>query len=118
MGKLADIVGRKKIYIIGSLVFALGAVASGSSSDLIMLILSRMAEGIGAAMTQGTGMAIIISTFPPNQRGKAIGLIMTVVGSGAVAGPAVGGALVEAFGFGPTCSTLTCLSGFWARPQP
>jgi len=99
MGKLADLVGRKKIYIIGSLVFAIGAVASGSSSSLIMLVMSRMAQGIGAAMTQGTGMAIITSTFPPGQRGKAIGLIMTVVGTGAVAGPAVGGVLVEAFGW-------------------
>ena len=99
MGKLADMVGRKKIYVIGGLVFAIGAGVSGSSSTLIMLILSRMAQGIGAAMTQGTGMAIITSTFPPNQRGKAIGLIMTVVGTGAVAGPAVGGLLVEAFGW-------------------
>ena len=99
MGKLADMVGRKKVYIIGSLVFAIGAGVSGSSSGLIMLILSRMAQGIGAAMTQGTGMAIIISTFPPNQRDKAIGLIMTVVGVGAVVGPAVGGALVEALGW-------------------
>ena len=99
MGKLADIVGRKKVYIIGSLVFAIGAGVSGSSSGLIMLILSRVAQGIGAAMTQGTGMAIITSTFPPSQRGKAIGLIMTVVGTGAVAGPAVGGVLVEALGW-------------------
>ena len=99
MGKLADMVGRKKIYVIGSLVFAIGAGVSGSSSSLIMLILSRMAQGIGAAMTQGTGMAIITSTFPPNQRGKAIGLIMTVVGTGAVVGPAVGGVLVQAFGW-------------------
>lgn len=99
MGKLADMVGRKKVYIIGSLVFGIGAGVSGASTGLIMLILSRVAQGVGAAMTQGTGMAIITSTFPPNQRGKAIGLIMTVVGSGAVAGPAVGGALVEAFGW-------------------
>lgn len=99
MGKLADMVGRKNIYIIGSLVFAIGAGVSGSSSGLIMLILSRIAQGVGAAMTQGTGMAIITSTFPPSQRGKAIGLIMTVVGVGAVVGPAVGGVLVEAFGW-------------------
>jgi len=97
MGKLADMVGRKKVYIIGSLVFAIGAAVSGSSTGLMMLLISRMAQGVGAAMTQGTGMAIITSTFPPGERGKAIGLIMTVVGTGAVAGPAVGGVLVEAF---------------------
>ena len=97
MGRLADIVGRKKVYIAGSLVFVLGADLAGSSSSLSMLILSRILQGIGAAMTQGTSMAIITSIFPPHQRGKAIGLIMTVVGSGAVAGPAIGGVLVEAF---------------------
>ena len=50
-------------------------------------------------MTQGTGMAIITSAFPASERGKAIGLIMTVVGTGAVAGPAVGGLLVDALGW-------------------
>jgi len=97
MGRLADIAGHKKIYIIGSLVMVIGAGLAGASSSLLMLILSRILGGVGAAMTQGTGMAIIISSFPPSERGKAIGLIMTVVGSGAVAGPAVGGLLVDAF---------------------
>lgn len=97
MGRLADIVGRKKVFVIGSLVFIIGAAASGFSVSLTMLVLARILQGLGAAMTQGTGMAIIISSFPSGQRGKAIGLIMTVVGSGAVAGPAIGGLVVEAF---------------------
>ena len=97
MGRLADIFGSKKIYVLGSLVFVLGAGLAGASSTLMMLILSRILQGVGAAMTQGTGMAIIISAFPINERGRAIGLIMTVVGSGAVVGPAIGGLLVEAF---------------------
>ena len=97
MGRLADIFGSKKIYVLGSLVFVLGAGLAGASSSLIMLILSRILQGVGAAMTQGTGMAIIIYAFPINERGRAIGLIMTVVGSGAVVGPAIGGLLVEAF---------------------
>ena len=97
MGRLADIVGRRKVFVIGSMVYVIGAVTSGFAVSLTMLILARILQGIGAAMTQGTGMAIIISSFPSNQRGKAIGLIMTVVGSGAVAGPAIGGLLVEAF---------------------
>ena len=97
MGRLADIVGSKKVYIWGSLVFVLGAGLAGSSSTLIMLILSRLLQGVGAAMTQGIGMAIVISVFPPSERGKAIGLIMTVVGAGFVVGPAIGGLLVDAF---------------------
>ena len=99
MGRLADLIGRKKVYIIGSLVYVLGAALAGSSASLGMLIGARLFQGVGAAMTQGTGMAIIISTFPSRERGKAIGLIMTIVGSGAVAGPAIGGLLVDTFGW-------------------
>ena len=99
MGWLADRIGRKKVYVVGSLMFIAGALSAGASVSLTMLILSRIFQGIGAAMTQGVGMAIITSAFPSNERGKAIGLIMTVVGSGGVAGPAVGGLIVTALGW-------------------
>ena len=99
MGWLADQIGRKKVYLTGSLIFIVGALAAGSSVNLIMLILSRIFQGVGAAMTQGVGMAIITSAFPSNERGKAIGMIMTVVGSGGVAGPAVGGLIVSSLGW-------------------
>ena len=97
MGRLSDLVGRRKVYLFGTLVFVLGAGMSGSSVSLEMLIGSRIIQGVGAAMTQGTGMAIITSVFPSNQRGKAIGFIMTVVGAGGIAGPAIGGLLVQGF---------------------
>ena len=99
MGKLADMVGYKRIYITGSLVLIIGAALAGWSPDLPTLIVFRVLQGIGGAMTQGTGMAIVVSTFPAGERGKAIGLIMTMVGTGAVAGPAVGGVLVDALGW-------------------
>lgn len=99
MGRLADLIGLKKVYIIGALVFVLGAALAGSSISLEMLILARFIQGVGAAMTQGTGMAIMISSFPARERGKAIGLYMTVVGTGAVSGPAIGGFLVDTFGW-------------------
>jgi len=99
MGRLSDLVGRKKVYIVGSLVFILGAAVAGSSSNLTTLIVARVLQGCGAAMTQGTGMAIIVAAFPAGERGKAIGLIMTLVGTGAIAGPAIGGFLVDALGW-------------------
>ena len=71
MGRLADIVGSKKVYIWGTLVFVLGAGLAGSSSTLIMLILSRILQGSGAAMTQGIGMAIVISVFPTQRAGQS-----------------------------------------------
>ena len=99
MGRLADLVGRKRVYIAGLGAFIAGAVLSGSSTKLPMLVLARTVQGCGAGMTQGTGMAIIASGFPGAERGKAIGLLMTVVGIGSIAGPAIGGLLVEAFGW-------------------
>ena len=99
MGRLADLIGPKRVYIIGSLVFIAGAVSSGSANYLLVLIVSRILQGAGAAMTQGTGMAIVIGAFPPSERGKAIGMIMTMVGTGAVAGPALGGFLIDALGW-------------------
>ena len=99
MGRLSDIIGLKRVYIIGSLVFALFAIAAGLSADLGLLIGSRVIQGAGAAMTQGTGMAIIAAAFPASERGKAIGLMMGVVSSGAIVGPALGGFLLDLFGW-------------------
>ena len=99
MGRLSDIIGLKRVYILGSLVFALFALSSGMSTSLGWLIGSRVAQGVGAAMTQGTGMAIIAAAFPANERGKAIGFMMAIVGSGAIVGQALGGFLVDFFGW-------------------
>ena len=99
MGRLADLISSKRVYIIGCGVFVVGSIAAGASTELPVLILSRIAQGTGAAMTQGTGMAIVIGAFPSSERGKAIGMIMTMVGTGAVTGPALGGFLVDAFGW-------------------
>ena len=99
MGRLADIVGRTKVYILGSIIFALAAGLAGAAQTLPVLILARVIQGCGAAMNQGTGMAIITATFPEGERGKAIGMVMTVVGVGAVAGPMVGGLVVGSLGW-------------------
>jgi EmrB/QacA subfamily drug resistance transporter len=97
MGRLSDLIGRKKVYLAGMVVLAVGAVLSGLSPSLAMLIPSRILQGVGAAMTQGTGMAIVTAVFPANEKGRAIGLFMTMVGVGAVAGPAMGGVVVDVF---------------------
>ena len=99
MGRLSDIIGLKKVYIIGSLIFALFAIGAGLSGNLGFLIGSRVIQGAGAAMTQGTGMAIIAAAFPATERGKAIGFMMGVVSSGAIVGPALGGFLLDLFGW-------------------
>ena len=99
MGRLADLVGRKRVYIVGGLVFVVGAILASRSTNLIMLLQARIVQGIGGAMTETPGMAIIASVFPPNERGRAIGLMMVVVGLSSSIGPSIGGVVVDAFGW-------------------
>ncbi|MCH8309799.1 MAG: MFS transporter [Chloroflexi bacterium] len=97
MGRMADLIGRKRVYILGFVIFTIGGLAAGFAPSIGTLITAKVFQGVGAAMTQGTSMAMIISTFPPHERGKALGLQMSMVGLGGVAGPAVGGFLIGAF---------------------
>ena len=99
MGRVSDMLGRKEVYLFGSVIYVISAALVGLSQHFTFLILFRIIQGIGAAMTQGTGMAIITQIFPPNERGRAIGLVMTIVGTGQVAGPAIGGGLVSWLGW-------------------
>ena len=99
MGRLSDIVGRKNVYLAGLAVFIIGGILAGSAGSVLVLILSKVLQGVGAAMTQGTSMAMIVSTFSSEERGRALGLQMSVVGTGGVAGPAVGGFLVSGLGW-------------------
>ena len=80
MGRLSDILGRKRVYIAGFVIFIVGGLAAGTSTHVVLLILSKLVQGAGGAMTQGTGMAMIVSAFPGNERGKALGLHMSVSG--------------------------------------
>jgi len=95
MGRLSDIIGRKQIYVGGFVVYIIGAGLAGISQDLMPLIMFKVLQGVGSAMIQGVGVAMIISIFPSEERGKALGAHMSVVGVGAIAGPALGGPLVD-----------------------
>jgi EmrB/QacA subfamily drug resistance transporter len=99
MGRVSDMVGKKRIYLFGFLIFTTGAVAASMSMSISMLILSRVLMGVGTSMTQGPSMAMMISSFPASERGRALGFQMSAVGTGAVAGPALGGFIVAAFGW-------------------
>ena len=99
MGRLSDIVGRKRVYVSGFVIFVVGGLFAGASDSILMLIGSKALQGLGASMTQGTGMAMVLATFPSEERGKAIGSFITVVGAGNVAGPALGGFIAGALGW-------------------
>lgn len=97
MGRLSDIIGRKTVYVSGMVVFVIGAVLAATSQSILALIAFKAMQGFGAAMTQGTGMAMVTSVFPADERGKGIGSHASVVGTGGVLGPVVGGLLITAF---------------------
>ncbi|MDP6455718.1 MAG: DHA2 family efflux MFS transporter permease subunit [SAR202 cluster bacterium] len=99
MGRLSDLIGRKRVYLIGFVIFTVGALLAGISPSLEAVIASRIFQGAGAAMIQANGMAIAMETFPPSERGKVIGMFMTMVGMGAVGGPVVSGVVVDFLGW-------------------
>jgi len=97
MGRLGDIAGRKRIYIFGFIGFVTAGFAAALSPSIEFLIGAKMVQGIGSAMTQGTAMAIVIRSFPEQERGKALGIQMSVVGIGGIAGPLMAGFLIASF---------------------
>ena len=99
MGRLSDILGRKQVYIAGLVIFTIGSAMAGLSGHIVALIVFKVLQGFGAAMSQGTAMAMITSVFPSEERGKSLGSIASVVGSGGVIGPVMGGLLVSALGW-------------------
>ncbi len=77
--RLGDMVGRKKIFMIGVLIFTIASILCGFSTSGTLLLFYRFLQGFGASMMFATNMAILTSIFPPNERGKALGLITATV---------------------------------------
>jgi EmrB/QacA subfamily drug resistance transporter len=96
-GKLADIHGRKKIFRYGIIIFTFSSFLAALSNSAWMLIFSRIVQGLGSAMVFATGIAIISSVFPPDERGKALGITVAAVYSGLSCGPFFGGFLTQYF---------------------
>lgn len=96
-GRLSDIKGRRWVYSRGLFVFSVGSLFCATAPDAWWLIAARTFQGLGAAMIMACTPALVIDTFPPRERGKAMGMIGTVVASGLTVGPALGGWIVQAF---------------------
>lgn len=95
IGRLADTMGKKQIYSFGFVIFTIGSVLCGTAASVYWLIAFRIIQGIGSAMILALGAAILTEAFPPRERGKAMGLIGTVVSIGIVVGPALGGVIIS-----------------------
>ena len=95
IGRLGDLYGRKRLYVGGNLIVALGLLAAGLAPSLAALVAARGLQAVGNAMVVANGNAIVTAAFPASQRGQALGIIGGTVGIGLATGPVLGGVLVE-----------------------
>jgi len=98
-GRIADLFGRKRLFLIGTVAVIVSSIFTALSVNAEMLLIGRFLQGIGAAMLYATQMAIVSSVFRPDQRGKAIGLVVSSIYVGLAAGPLLGGIATDWFGW-------------------
>lgn len=98
-GRLADMLGRKRILNAGLALFVAGSAVVALAPTFPVLVASRALQGVGAAMFMATIMGTAVITFPPGQRGRVLGLIGSIVAAGTLLGPPLGGLLTDAFGW-------------------
>jgi MFS family permease len=132
IGRFADIHGRKRIFLSGTMVITLATLALALSPTIGFLIVFRFFQGIGAAMITSSSLAILTSTYPPKDRGKVLGVVVGCVYLGISAGPLLAGLMIEYLGwrwifysavpveFSILVFAVTHLKGEWAgaRGEP
>ncbi len=99
LGRASDILGRKRIFVSGILVFSLTSLFMPLAPGAWMFLALRALQGLGGAMIFSTSMAILTAVTSPSRRGRAIGITVGAVYAGLTAGPFIGGVLTEGFGW-------------------
>ncbi|MGW3327391.1 MFS transporter [Streptomyces virginiae] len=99
-GRVADLLGRRRVLVGGLALFALASVAAGLTTSASVLITARAVQGVGAAAIAPAALALVMDRFPPGPgRGRALGVWGAVSGAGAAGGVLLGGALTQAWGW-------------------
>ncbi len=98
-GRIADMYGRRRIFVYGISIFTISSFLLGISNSAVLFISLRILQGVGGAMIYGTSLAILTSVFRVGERGKAIGINTAAVYIGLSAGPFFGGFLTQNFGW-------------------
>ncbi len=99
IGRLSDIYGRKKLFVLGIFIFSLFSTLCGFAWSLVSLIAFRILQALGGALIFGTSIAILTSVFQPQERGKVLGVNVAAVYIGLSLGPVLGGVLNHQFGW-------------------
>jgi EmrB/QacA subfamily drug resistance transporter len=98
-GKVSEYTGKTRLFIIGFIIFTLSSLACGLSQNMEQLIAFRVAQGFGASMVFSISGAIIYEVFPVDERGRAMGFLGSTVAIGSIAGPVLGGFMVDTLGW-------------------
>src|SRR3954451_4533280 len=98
-GSFADLIGRRKVFVVGLILFSAASAACGLSQSPLMLILARGVQGIGGAMLFATSLSLIAQAFQGPDRGTAFGIWGATIGAAVAIGPLVGGALTDSLGW-------------------
>lgn len=98
-GSLADIFGRKRVFMIGIVIFTVGSALCGLANDPLALNLSRAFQGVGAAAMFATALALLAQEFRGRERGTAFGIWGAITGAAVAIGPLIGGVLTDNFGW-------------------
>ena len=99
MGRMSDMLGRKRVYLAGFVVFMAAAAVGGAANALALIIVAKIVQGVGAAAIQANGLAMVAQVFPESERGKGMGMYMAIIGTGSISGPVIGGLLVSELGW-------------------
>ena len=121
-GKIGDMYGRRIIFLLGFIVFTLGSLLCSISSTICFLVVGRIVQAMGASMLMANSPAIVSITFPGKERGRALGMIGTVVALASMVGPSLGGLLVGVFSWQSIfyinlpIGVFACLLGYFILP--
>jgi EmrB/QacA subfamily drug resistance transporter len=99
IGRLGDLLGRRRVLLAGLLLFTLASVLCGAAPTLALLIAARTAQGLGAAVMMSLSLALVAEAVPKERTGRAMGLLGTMSAVGTALGPSLGGILIAALGW-------------------
>src|SRR5450830_642788 len=98
-GRLADLLGRRRLLYLGMLVFGLASLGAGLAPSIAILVAWRLVQGVACAALYTTSAAIVAHAFPESERGRALGMLFAANGLGLAVGPVAGGLLVASLGW-------------------